>query len=299
MEYKDYYKVLGVARTANADEIRAAYRKLAMQYHPDRNPGDKQAEDRFKDINEAYQALSDPQKRARYDQIGDSYSRWQQSGSGGGFDWSQFYGGQGSAGTRVDYNDLFGSGAGADVFSDFFRTIFGGGGGFAGETTRRAAPRGMEQPVQITLEEAYHGTSRQLQSAGRNLKVSIPQGVKTGSKVRVAGGAPDGSDLYLKINIAPDARFEREGNDLHTSTTIDVFTALLGGEADVQTLTGKVHLTIPPGTQPEQVFRVSGRGMPHLKSPETKGALYVRVHVRIPRDLSEAQKALIEQARKG
>ncbi len=301
MDYKDYYKILGVERSASADDVRKAYRKLAMQYHPDRNPGDKQAEERFKEINEAYQVLSDPQKRARYDQVGSAYSNWQQRGGfPGDFDWSQWFSGQpgagASGGTRVEYgdiNDLFGQ----DIFSDFFRSIFGNmGGGRPGTSTRARPAAAYQQPMSISLEEAYHGTTRTLQSDDRRLQVRIPAGVKTGSKVRVAGGAPDGSDIYLIVEIEPDSRFERQGDDLRATATVDVFTAILGGEAEVQTLDGTVKLKIPAGTQPEQVFRLAGRGMPRLRSNQNKGDLFVRLKVRIPKQLSEKQKSLLQDA---
>ncbi len=272
MDYKDYYNVLGVGRSASADEVRKAYRKLAMQYHPDRNPGDKRAEERFKDINEAYQVLSDDQKRARYDQLGSAYSDWQQRGrSPGDFDWSQWVGGQPGAPGNVhvqygDLNDLFGQ----DGFSDFFRSIFGGLGGARTATRARRAPT-YQQPISISLEEAYHGTTRAFQSDSRQLSVRIPAGVKTGSKVRAAGAAPDGSDLYLIVEVLDNPAFERQADDLRTSATIDLFTAALGGESAVQTLDGQVTLKIPAGTQPEQVFRLAGRGMPRLKSSSGQG----------------------------
>src|SRR5512143_2323454 len=298
MDYKDYYQILGVERSASADEVRKAYRKLAMQYHPDRNPGNKQAEEKFKEINEAYQVLSDPQKRARYDQLGSAYSNWQErGGSPNDFDWSQWFSGQpgGGGGTRVDYgdiNDLFGQ----DIFSDFFRSIFGGVGGRAGTSTRSRQAPAYQQPISISLEEAYHGTTRTLQSEDRRLQVRIPAGVKTGSKVRVAGAAPEGMDLYLIVEVEPDARFERQGDDLRGSATVDVFTAMLGGEAQVETLNGTVKLKIPAGTQPEQVFRLAGRGMPCLKSTQNKGDLFVRLKVRVPKELTEKQKSLLEEA---
>ncbi len=298
MDYKDYYQTLGVERSASADDVRKAYRKLAMQYHPDRNPGNKQAEEKFKEINEAYQVLSDPQKRARYDQLGSAYSNWQQRGGApNDFDWSQWFSGQPGAqgGTRVEYgdlNDLFGQ----DIFSDFFRSIFGGMGGRTQTSARSRQAPAYQQPISISLDEAYHGTTRALQSDGRHLQVKIPAGVKTGSKVRVAGGGPEGLDLYLIVEVEPDERFERQGDDLRGSAAIDLFTAVLGGEAEVQTLEGTVKLKIPAGTQPEQVFRLAGRGMPRLKSAQTKGDLFVRVKVRIPKDLSEKQKSLLEEA---
>ena len=294
MDYKDYYKILGVERSASADDVRKAYRKLAMQYHPDRNPGDKQSEERFKDINEAYQVLNDSQKRARYDQLGSAYSSWQQrGGSPGDFDWAQWFGGQ-PGGTRVEYgdiNDLFGQ----DAFSDFFRSLFGGMGGARTSTRTRRAPA-YQQPITISLEEAYRGATRVFQSDGRQLTIRIPAGVKTGSKVRAAGAAPDGQDLYLIVQVADDPRFERQGDDLRTSTTVDVFAAALGGEAAVQTVDGEVTLKIPAGTQPEQVFRLAGRGMPRLKSPQSHGDLFVRVKVRVPKDLTSAQQELLRQA---
>lgn len=294
MEYKDYYKILGLERSASAEDARKAYRKLAMQYHPDRNPGNKQAEEKFKEINEAYQVLSDPQKKARYDQLGSAYSNWQQRGGGpGDFDWSQWFSGGPRRGTRVEYggdlNDLFGQG-----FSEFFQSFFGGMGGAQTATRTRQAPA-YQQPVVITLDEAYRGAARALQTDGRRVEVRIPAGVKTGSKVRVAGAGPEGLDLYLIVEVAEDARFEREGDDLRTTATIDVFTAALGGEVEVETPEGKVKLKIPAGTQPEQVFRLAGRGMPRLKSAQ-KGDLFVRVKVKIPKNLSSKQKALLEEA---
>jgi len=291
MEYKDYYQTLGVSRSASADEIRSAYRKLAREYHPDRNPGNKQAEDKFKEANEAYQVLSDSKKRARYDQLGSAYSSWQNRGAPGGFDWSQWTASQpGSGGQQVNFEDLFG---GAGGFSDFFSAIFGGVPG--GYGTRM--PRRYEQQAIISLQEAYSGTTRIIETGERRVTVRIPAGVKTGSKVRAAGAGPEGADVYLKISVEQDVNFERKDDDLYTNARIDVFTALLGGEAEVQTLGGKLRVTIPPGTQPEQLIRLSGRGMPKVKSPETKGDLYVRVKVQVPKNLSDQQRELLEQAR--
>jgi curved DNA-binding protein len=296
MEYKDYYKILGISRSASQDEIRSAYRKLAREYHPDHNPGDKKAEDKFKEINEAYQVLSDPQKRGRYDQLGESYSSWQQTGKPGGFDWSQ-WNSSSPGGSRANYEDDLGDMFGQGSFSDFFRTIFGGGAAQTARNQTAQAPV-YEAPVTISLEESYKGTLRQVEGGKRKVQVRIPAGVRTGSKVRMAGGAPDGGDIYLKVLVTDDPRFTRQGNDLHTQTNIDVFTALLGGEVSVPTFAGNVILKIPTGTQSDQVFRVSGRGMPLLKNPETKGDLYIRVKVNIPRKLTDEQKRLLEEAAK-
>jgi curved DNA-binding protein len=298
MDYKDYYKILGVERNAGEDDIRKAYRKLAMQYHPDRNPNDKQAEERFKEINEAYQVLNDPKKRAHYDRLGSDYSTWQRRGAPGDFNWDDYASGF-PGGVRVEYgdlDDLFG-GAGGGGFSDFFRTIFGQGAGTGTRTrTRPQQPQGYQQELEITLDEAYNGTTRVFESDGKQKQVRIPAGVRTGSKVRVAGAGPNGLDLYLIVDVKEDPRFERRGSDLHTTASVDVFTAILGGEADVETLSGKVKLNIPSGTQPEQVFRLAGRGMPSIKNKDEKGDLYVRLKVQIPKYLSAKQRELLEEA---
>jgi curved DNA-binding protein len=307
MDYKDYYKILGVNKTATEKEIKAAFRKLAQKYHPDKNPGDKAAEEKFKDLNEAHEVLSDREKRARYDQLGSSYSQWERAGRpGGGFDWGQWAGSGG--GTRVEYrdlNDLFGrAGAGGGgSFSDFFNMLFGGAGGFGGagaQPRSRFQMRGedIEQPVDVTLEEAYHGAMRTLQKGTQERKVEIPRGVKTGTKVRIAGegmpGDPPG-DLYLVVNVLPNGSFQREGDDLRTDVPVDLYTALLGGEAKVHTLGGNVVLTIPPETQSGKTFRLAGRGMPRLRDPQTHGDLYARVMVKIPTHLSERERELIKE----
>jgi curved DNA-binding protein len=315
MEYKDYYKILGVERKAGEDEIKRAYRKLALQYHPDRNPGNKQAEDKFKEINEAYQVLSDSDKRARCDQLGDSYTRWQQRGAPqGGFnweDWTTFSGGgpggprPGGGSQRVEYgdlDDLFGGG-----FSEFFRRVFGGAPDVEPSTGRRSPQRqtravrpSYEQKVSISLQEAYHGSSRLVEIDGRRLDIKTPPGAKTGTKVRVANAIPtnvegQNGDLYLIVQVDDDPRFERKGDDLHTEVMIELFPAVLGGEVTVPTLSGNVVLTIPPGTQPGQTFRLAGRGMPHLKDAQQHGDLFARIKIRIPRELTARQRELFEE----
>jgi curved DNA-binding protein len=304
MEYKDYYRILGVDRNADQKEIKRAYRKQALKYHPDRNPGDKSAEEKFKEINEAYQVLSDPEKRARYDQLGASYQRWQQMGGRPeSFNWGEWFTVP-TGGIHFemgDLEDLLGGG-----FSDFFYRIFGGmpGGRPGGSSYRSRAQRRetpvYEQPVTIDLKEALTGTTRKVQVDGRRLEVKIPPGARTGTKIRVAGGGPrqiDGmsSDLYLVIQVAPNKRFERKNDDLYTEVQIDLYTAVLGGEVRVPTLEKDMLLTIPPGTQPGQTFRLRGRGLPNLRKPDQRGDLYVRVKVLIPRNLSPKQRKLFEQ----
>jgi len=295
MDYKDYYKILGVERKTSADDIRTAYRKLAMQFHPDKNPGDKKAEDKFKEINEAYQVLSDEKKRARYDQLGSAYSNFRTGGGRPGDfqwdDWFQQQGAQQRGGASTE--DPF---AGGGNFSDFFRSIFGEAVRSSVRNQAAQQQQGYQQEVDISFQEAYEGAMRQLQTNGRKLQVRIPAGVKTGSKVRVAGAGPEGLDLYLLVNITDESLFERDGQDLYTTSVLSVFTLILGGDADVETPTGKVKLSIPAGTQTDQVFRLAGRGMPHLKNPNTKGDLYVKLKVQIPKYLSSKQIDLIDEA---
>lgn len=314
MEYKDYYAILGVSRDADSKEIRSAYRKLARQYHPDVNPGDSEAEERFKEINEAYEVLSDPEKRAKYDQLGSEWQRYQQAGGQpGGFDWDRWRTQQtGPSGQRVhvrygspeDLQDLFG---GAAPFSDFFAQIFGGSGGApAGGFQYQVRPtRGqdIEQEAQVSLREAFEGTTRVLQKDGRRLRVKIPAGAHTGTRVRIPGeGAPGAAggepgDFYLRVVVAADPQFERKGADLYTDVPVDLYTAVLGGKASVPTLDGTVRLTIPRGTQNGQIFRLRGKGMPQLRDPKQRGDLYARVQVELPTELSDRQRELFEELR--
>ena len=304
MDYKDYYKVLGVDKKASTDEIKKAYRKLAMKYHPDRNPDNKQAEDLFKDINEAHEVLSDPEKRARYDELQNSYTTWQQAGgTPGSFRWEDLFGGGFGGATRVEVNDFDGQFGEFNGFSDFFRTFFGGGrpgggGTRRSYTTTARQPTAYQQAVSISLHEAYHGTTRALDINGRRKTISIPSGVKTGTKVRASGAGPQDSDIYLVIDVSADPRFERRGDDLTTEVTIDLLTAVLGGEARVETFSGNVMLTIPPGTQPGQTFRLAGKGMPYLRSKGKFGNLLVKVNVSIPKNLSDKERKLFEELRK-
>jgi len=301
MDYKDYYKILGIERNATEAEIKSAFRKLALQYHPDRNQGNKQAEEKFKEINEAYEVLSDKEKRSRYDQVGDSYTNWQQRGGSGNFNWNDWTSaarsGRGGSYNVGDIEDILGGGS----FSDFFQAIFGGMGGAANRTrTRQQQPATYQQDVQISLDEAYRGAERIISVDGRRLTLKIPAGARTGTKVRMAGAGHTGqdgrsSDLYLIIEVLPDPRFERQGDDLYTDVSIDLYTAVLGGEARVPTPDGPVMLTIPAGTQPGQTFRLGGRGMPQMRSPRTRGDLFARIKVQIPRNISAEQRKLFEE----
>jgi len=301
MEYKDYYKVLGVDRKATQDEIKKTYRKLAMKYHPDQNRGNKQAEEKFKDINEAYEVLGDAKKREKYDQLGSSYSQWQQTGGDpGNFNWSEWASrqpqGQGRQVDMGDFGDAFGG------FSDFFSAIFGGmGGGMNTATRQQARPQAIEQGVQNTLDEAYHGTQRIFQIGDRRIEVKIPAGATTGTKVRMSGAVPTSSggrgDLHLVVEVLPHDRFSIEGSNLTTEVKVDLYTAVLGGSVNVRTLSGDVVLTIPAGTQPGQKIRLSGRGMPKLREPNTYGDLFAVIRVELPRKLNEKQRKLFTELR--
>lgn len=290
--YKDYYTILGVTRAASDDEIKKAYRKLARQYHPDVNPGDKQAEARFKEINEAYEVLSDKDKRTKYDRFGSDWQRYEQAG---GF----------------DPNGM--GGAGTSDFSDIFEALFGsrgpsGRGASSSGFSYRMDGQDVEQKVDITLEEAYEGTQRSVQFSNpngtpRTIQVKIPAGVDTGNRVRVPGEGGPGmnggtrGDLYLVVNLLPHERYERKGDDLYAPAVVDLYTLILGGEVKVPLLSGKtVTLKIPAGTNNGKVFRVTGQGMPRTRS-NSQGDLYITVEAQLPNQLSERERDLFEQLR--
>ena len=278
---KDYYQVLGVSRNASDEEIKQAYRRLARKYHPDVNPGDPKAEARFKEINEAYQVLSDKEQRAKYDRFGSDFRRYEQTGFGG-----------------FNYE--------SQDFADLFETLFGQrrttGSGFS----VKLDGQDVEQPVELTLEEAYNGTQRTLQFSNpngtpRTITVKIPAGIDTGKRVRVPGeGAPGlnggrRGDLYLVVTVKPHDRFERKGNDLYTTVPVSMYTLLLGGQTTIALLSGKtLTLTIPPQTQNGRVFRISGQGMPLMHSSHF-GDLYVTVSAILPTNLSPQARKLVEE----
>jgi DnaJ-class molecular chaperone len=329
MQFQDYYKTLGVLRGADEKQIKKAYRELARKLHPDVNKS-PDAEERFKAINEAYQVLSDPEKRKMYDRFGADWERYQAAGAtsanGEVRDFAQWYSGQaGEPNARYEYRT-----SGGEGFSDFFETLFGGARDIAGGARRRRAnPRrgeDHEYPVELPLREAFAGTTRtyELQvpetcdacrgsglrdgdlcaicggsgtlSRRSKIEVSIPAGIRDGQKVRVAGkGSPgrDGGtagDIYLKVRVKPDAEFAFEGNDLRTDVEVPLYTALLGGEAIVTTLTGRVALTIPPETQNGRVFRLRGQGWPLAINSTERGDLLARVQVKLPTHLSDEER---------
>jgi len=311
MDYRDYYQILGVSKQASTDEIKKAYRKLARKYHPDVNQGDKVAEDTFKNINEAHEVLSDPDKRRKYDQFGSEWQRFERAGGQAqDFNWAQWGapGGAARTVTAEEFEQMFGGGGGGG-FSDFFEMVFGrgarGAGGYGANPGAGRAARGqdIEQGVAITLEEAFHGAARELQwSDGRIMKARIPRGVKTGSKVRLSGKGQPGpggqaGDLFLKITVQPHDRLRRKGDDLYVNVPVDIFTALLGGKADVAGIDKTVKLSIPAETANGKQIRLRGLGMPRLRKPEERGDLYARIKIEMPEALSAAEKQLLEQWR--
>ncbi len=346
-QYKDYYKTLGVDRNADEKTLRAAYRRLARKYHPDVNPGDKVAEERFKEVNEAYEVLSDPAKRKLYDRLGEHWQRYRDGGGNGDetfarrarpgaqdfASWFTDHGG-GPGPFRADFGEHSGG------FADFVQTLFGNfarradSSGPFSNTARRRRGEDVDVEVDVSFDEAFAGTTRRIElqtnepcslckgtglargamcpscdGAGvvlraKTIEVKIPAGVATGSRIRVAGqggsgraGAPNG-DVYLKITVRPDPRFERDHDDLRTEVEVPLYTAILGGEVVVPTPKGKLALTIPPETQPGRVFRLRGQGMPKLNGqPGERGDLLVRVKLVLPSNLSEKERALFRQLR--
>lgn len=298
MDYKDYYKILGVTKSASQAEIKKAYRALAKKYHPDKNKGDKAAEDRFKDISEAYEVIGDPEKRKQYDQLGANWKQYQQTGGQ-----HQRYSGQpggGFQGFGGDPADMFGDGG----FSDFFQQFFGGGGFQSqGSRTRAAKGRDYEAEMAISLQEAYTGTSRLLNLGDQQLRITTKPGVADGQVLRIKGkGAPGMSggqhgDLYIKVLVNEQPNFERKGDDLYTTLEIPMFTALLGGDAQVNTLGGQLKLQIPEGTQNGKKLRLRGKGMPHYGKPDQHGDLYVKIEVVLPTNLTPEEKNLLQKLR--
>lgn len=324
MEYKDYYKILEVDKKATEKDIRSAFRRLARKYHPDVNPNNQEAEARFKEINEAYEVLSDPEKRKKYDELGPrwrDYEQWQRAGGQAGagpFDgFGQAPGGAGyeyRTVTEDDLQDLFGESG----FSDFFETLFGGGGrGGAGRPggpgsgrRRQAGPRrgrDVEEPVEITIREALNGTQRILQmmqpdGSVRRLEVKIPAGVTEGSRVRMAGqgspgsGGGTGGDLYLRVHLADDPVFTRQGDDLEVDVPVDLTTLVLGGEVELPNPRGgRLSLRIPSGTQNNRSFRLRGQGLPKLRQPGERGDLVARVQAVLPENLTREERELFER----
>lgn len=302
---KDYYKILGVSKNSSDKDMKQAYRRLARQFHPDVNPGNKEAESKFKEVNEAYEVLSDPDKRKKYDSYGDKWQYADQFAKQGAPPyWQQTSGREGS--TIFDFSDINVE-EGQDPLGSIFERYFGGATTADRGTSRRAAARGqdMEVQVEVSLEEAYQGTSRILELPGpvgsmRRMEVKIPRGVATGSRIRIAGEGRPGmgrgakGDLYLLVSVRPHEVYQRKGDDLNMNLDVPLTTAILGGEVEVPALSSKILLKIPPETQNGKVFKLGGKGMPHLGESHN-GDLYARIKVVLPTGLTPKEKQLFEE----
>jgi curved DNA-binding protein len=295
MDYKDYYKILGVDKKASQDEIKKAFRALAVKYHPDKNPGNKEMEEKFKLVSEANEILSDVEKRKKYDELGENWQQYEQRGntSGGTSGGQNYYGG----------GSPFGN-AGESDFSDFFEQFFGNrtqgrGNNFNREANFKGGD--YETEMEITLEEAYQGTNRIIQLENEKLRVTTKPGVYDDQLLKIKGKGAKGSsekhrgDLFVRIKVKQHPQFIRKGNDLYNTCSIDLYTAVLGGEIIVNTLFEQLKIKITEGTQNGKTIRVKGKGMPLYENPQTFGDLYIQLQVQIPDKLTDKQKELFKQ----
>lgn len=289
MEYKDYYKILGVSKTATQDEIKKAFRKLAIKYHPDKNPGDKKAEEKFKEANEANEVLGDAVKRKKYDELGANWKQYEQQGN-------QYSGQRQSRGQRA--HD-FGDGA---EFSDFFESFFGGSfSGFEQRQTRSRKGADLSASMELTLEDVFNGTTRQVTIDGEKVNLKIKPGTRDGQILRMKGKGSPGvgggaaGDLLITVKLLNHPVFERRGDDLYFNHALDATTAILGGSVSVKGFDKTVSMNIPAGTDSNKVFRLKGMGVPSFENPEIHGDAYVKMIIRVPKDLTEKEKELIRE----
>jgi curved DNA-binding protein len=300
MEFRDYYKILGVDQKASADEIKKAYRKLAVKFHPDKNPNNKQAEEKFKEINEAYEVLGNADKRKKYDELGENWNQYQQQGGKeGNFDWSKW---QNGGGRQRRYStsgdDMFGNG---EDFSDFFSNIFGGAQSSDRRTKQTRKGSDYESELSISLEEAYSGTSRQLEIDGEKLQIKIKPGVKEGQVLRLKEKGGHGSnnglrgDVFINVHVIPHPFFERKGDDLYCEIPVDLYTAVLGGKTLIRTLKGDIRMDIIKETDSGKVLRLKGMGMPKFGTEMDFGDLYAKVKIITPKNLSVQEKEMFEK----
>jgi len=291
----DYYSILGISKNAAAGDIKKAYRKLAVKYHPDKNAGNKEAEEKFKQINEAYEVLSDAEKRKKYDKYGENWNKVPEGAQGK----HQYGPGSDGGGTyhyEGDPSEFFG-GNGGD-FSNLFEQFFTRSGkGAGGRTSSR--PRDVESEITIGIEEAYHGMAQIIDVAGQKIRIKLKPGTYEGLVIKLPGKAPatkgKAGDLYLTIHVQVPEEYELEGLNIRQHLNIDLFTAVLGGEKEVNTLAGKLKVKVPEATQEGRVLKLKGKGMPLYGDPEKHGDLLLELHVQLPQNLTEEQKALFRK----
>lgn len=293
MDFKDYYATLGVPKNATADDIKKAYRKLAQQYHPDKNPGDKKSEEKFKEINEAHEVLGDPEKRAKFDRLGANWNDFRQGNGTQDFNWQQWRTTNPSSKTRDPFGGSFEDSSGS--FSDFFQNIFGGSKTGARPTTRKNA---VKANVTITLEEAYKGKTIRLEQDGSVLDVKLKPGISHGQTLKINSKNPTFGEIVLTVNVETDRVFTRNGDDLGAELPVDLYTAVLGGEVPFKTLKGTINVKIPAETQQGKNMRIKGMGMPRHGQEGEFGDLFLTITILLPTNLTTKEKELFQKLAK-
>lgn len=294
MDYKDYYTILGVNKSATKDEIKKAYRNLAKKYHPDKTEGNKALEEKFKDLSEAYEVLGNEDNRKKYDKLGANWKNQQQQGDSSGYDYSQYYKNTGGQGQHQTFE------GDPEMFSDFFNNIFGGGFSSGSGNRRSTSRKGQNYAadMEISLEEAYNGGVRIINVNGKKLRIKTKPGTKNKQRIKLSGkGSPginggNAGDLIITIHILPNPKFIRKGNNLHIDIEVNLYTAVLGGTIDIPTLQGIVKMTLPKGTQGGKTLRLKGKGMPEYGSESRFGDLYVKTIITIPTNLNKEEEEL-------
>lgn len=299
MDFKDYYKILGLDKKVSQEEIKKTYRKLAVKYHPDKNPGNKQAEEKFKEISEAYEVLSNIEKRKKYDEMGENWNAHKQNRGNeqGGFDWSKWSNGNQGRSYSSEENPFGDEGQ----FSDFFETIFRNQSSRGGSRKSKTKGDDFEAEIEITLEEVYSGTSRQLEVNNEKLNVKIKPGINDGQVLRIKEKGGQGlnggtrGDIYMKIHVQPHSHFERKGDDVYCTVPVELYTAVLGGKALIHTLKGNIRIDIPKESDSGKVLRLKGLGLPKYGKEKEFGDLYAKIKVGIPKNLSPEEIELFKQ----
>jgi curved DNA-binding protein len=297
MDFKDYYKILGVEKSASVDEIKKAYRKLALKYHPDKNPNNKASEDKFKEINEANEVLSDPEKKKKYDELGANFNQYRQQGSReDSFDWSKWTAGNQRGSGSFSGEEAFGS---ESEFSNFFESVFGGGFNKRGSTKMKGQDYKAE--IEVSLEDAYHGASSRIEVNGKTLQMKLKPGIKNGQVLRIkekGGPGRNGGvkgDIYLTLIIPQHPHFERREDDLYCNTSVELYTAILGGKQLIVTLKGNIRIDIPASTDNGKVLRLKGLGMPRFGKTNEFGDLYATINIVLPKNLTEKEINLFKE----